>query len=114
MNAQAISSHIFRAYDIRGVVNEGLTPEVMVLLGRAIGSEARDLGERSLVVGADARLSSPVLARAMIEGLLSTGCDVVDIGVVPTPLLYFATHVLDAGSGVMITGSHNPAQYNGV
>ena len=109
-----IASHIFRAYDIRGIVGEGLRPEVMRLLGRAIGSEALDLGESRLVLGADARLSSPGFRRAMRDGLLASGCDVIDIGTVPTPLLYFATHVLDAASGVMITGSHNPKDYNGV
>jgi len=109
-----VPANIFRAYDIRGVVGEGLCPEVMRQIGRAIGSEALDLGERCLIVGADARLSSPSLGRALTEGILASGCDVIDIGVVPTPLMYYATHLLPVGSGVMVTGSHNPGHYNGV
>ncbi|MEX2365277.1 MAG: phosphomannomutase/phosphoglucomutase [Pseudohongiellaceae bacterium] len=114
MTLPAISPQIFRAYDIRGIVGHGLTPKVMNLLGQAIGSEALDQGEKTLVVAADARLSSPIFSRAMIEGIVSTGCNVLDIGIVPTPLMYFATHHLETGSGVMITGSHNPGDYNGV
>lgn len=114
MAATPISSQIFRAYDIRGIVGEGLNSEVMTLIGRAIGSEFLQQGESELVLAADARLSSPEFSRAMIKGILSTGCDVIDIGIVPTPVMYFATHVLEADSGVMITGSHNPKNYNGV
>lgn len=110
----AVPDSIFRAYDIRGIVGEGLCVGTMRLIGRAIGSEAIDQGERSLIVAADARLSSPAFHEAMIDGILATGCDVIDIGTVPTPLLYFATHHLEPDSGVMITGSHNPGCYNGV
>jgi phosphomannomutase / phosphoglucomutase len=109
-----ISDEIFRAYDIRGIVGEGLNDDVMTLIGRAIGSEALDQGERNLILAADARLSSPAFSIAIKNGILSTGCDVTDIGVVPTPLMYFATHILETGSGLMITGSHNPKDYNGV
>ena len=105
---------IFRAYDIRGVVGEGLTEDVVRLIGLAIGSEAFDRGQQTVVIGADGRASSPVLAGALIEGLRQSGRDVIDIGRVPTPVLYFATHFLETGSGVMITGSHNPPQYNGL
>jgi phosphomannomutase/phosphoglucomutase len=112
--APAISPHIFRAYDIRGIVGAGLDAASVEWIGRAIGSEALDHGERALLAAADARLSSPLLSRALIEGILSTGCDVCDLGVVPTPLLYFGTHTLPIHSGVMLTGSHNPKDYNGI
>ncbi len=104
---------IFRAYDIRGVVGESLTPEAAYEIGRAIGSEAYFRGEQSIVVGRDGRLSSPDLAEALIRGLKATGRDVKDVGLVPTPVLYFAAQYLGSASGVMVTGSHNPADYNG-
>lgn len=110
----SVPDNIFRAYDIRGIVNAGLDERMIELIGKAVGSEALALGETSLVVGADARLSSPAFAVAMARGILSTGCDVENIGTVPTPVLYFATHVCRSNSGVMITGSHNPRDYNGV
>ncbi len=109
-----IPANIFRAYDIRGIVGEGLDDTIIELIGRAVASEALDLGEKCLVVGADARLSSPAFADAMIRGILATGCNVINIGTGPTPLMYFATHTLETHSGVMITGSHNPKNYNGV
>lgn len=108
-----ISSSIFRAYDIRGVVGETLTPETAYQLGRAIGSEAYYRGEQTVVVGRDGRLSGPQLSESLIRGLKATGRDVKDIGVVPTPVLYFAAQYLDSSSGVMVTGSHNPPEYNG-
>lgn len=104
---------IFRAYDIRGIVNQTLTPDVIKLIGQAIGSEAQEIGEQTLVVGADGRISSPAVMEALIEGILSTGTDVHCIGAVPTPLVYFATNVLETRSGVAVTGSHNPPDYNG-
>jgi phosphomannomutase/phosphoglucomutase len=110
---RVIERSIFRAYDIRGVVGQSLTEEVARLIGQAVGSEIRDRGLSECVVGRDGRLSGPRLAAALIEGLKSTGCDVIDIGAVPTPTLYFATYHLNAGSGVMVTGSHNPPDYNG-
>ncbi|MDF1643316.1 MAG: phosphomannomutase/phosphoglucomutase [Pseudomonadales bacterium] len=109
-----ISPELFRAYDIRGVVEQSLTVEAVELIGQAIGSEVIDQGERQVVVAADGRLSSPALKEVLIKGLTSTGCNVVDIGVTPTPVLYFALHHLGHTSGVMITGSHNPADYNGL
>ena len=105
---------IFRAYDIRGVVGETLTAEIVQRIGQAIGTQAEQIGEQSIVVGADGRISSPELLDALIAGLLASGRDVINIGFVPTPLLYFATHNSDASSGVMLTGSHNPANYNGL
>jgi len=109
----SLPRHIFRAYDVRGIINTDLTPDVFYALGLAIGSQARTLGESRLVLGRDARLTSAELSRALGQGLCDSGCDVVDIGEVPTPLLYFATHHLKIPSGVMVTGSHNPADYNG-
>jgi phosphomannomutase/phosphoglucomutase len=109
-----VSPHVFRAYDIRGIVGEGLDAASVELIGRAIGSEALDHGENALLAASDARLSSPLLSRALIRGILSTGCDVCDLGVIPTPLLYFGTHLLPIHSGVMLTGSHNPKDYNGI
>ena len=104
---------IFRAYDIRGVVGDTLTVDVAYEIGRAIGSEAYYRGEQAVLVGRDGRLSSPDLAAAMIRGLKATGRDVKDLGQVPTPVLYFATQNLEINSGVMVTGSHNPSEYNG-
>ena len=109
----AIDRSIFRAYDIRGVVGQTLTVQVAQLIGQAVGSEVRAKGLQTVLVGRDGRRSGPELAEAVIKGLLAAGCDVIDIGAVPTPLLYFATHDLNAGSGVMVTGSHNPPEYNG-
>jgi len=109
-----ISPEIFRAYDIRGVVTETLTAAVVHEIGRAIGSEAYERGQQGVVVARDGRTSSPELGDALIEGLRASGRDVIDIGVVPTPVLYFATHHLDTNSGVMLTGSHNGPEYNGL
>jgi phosphomannomutase/phosphoglucomutase len=105
---------IFRAYDIRGVVDQTLTVGAVQLIGRAIGSEALQRGRDTVVVARDGRLSGPALSRALIEGIISTGCDVKDIGCVPTPVLYFATYYLDTQTGVVVTGSHNPPDYNGL
>jgi phosphomannomutase/phosphoglucomutase len=112
--APVIRRDIFRAYDIRGIVGQGLDAVSVRLIGQAIGSEAIDAGERRLIVGADARLSSPELFVALKSGILSSGCSIIDLGIVPTPLVYFATHTLIADSGVMLTGSHNPRDYNGI
>ncbi|MDC0662266.1 phosphomannomutase/phosphoglucomutase [Marinobacter sp. SS21] len=112
--AVEVSADIFRAYDIRGIVGENLTSAVVEIIGRAIGSEAQQRALDTLCVGYDGRHSSPELASALARGILSTGCNVIEIGAVPTPVLYFATHQLDTGSGVMVTGSHNPANYNGL
>lgn len=109
-----VPDSIFRAYDIRGVVGDSLTPEIVETIGRTIGSEALKRQQQSICVGYDGRHSSPDLAEALTRGILATGVDVVSIGRVPTPVLYFATHYLETGSGVMITGSHNPPEYNGL
>lgn len=113
-NPITISPDIFRAYDIRGIVGKALTPATVYALGRAIGTAAREAGEKAIALGRDGRLSSPELANYLAQGLLACGCDVLDIGLVPTPLLYYATFVMDTRSGVMLTGSHNPPEYNGL
>ena len=108
-----VDESIFREYDIRGVVGETLKPEYALAIGRAIGTFAVNKGETCIVVGRDGRISSNELASMLITGLEESGLNVTDIGLVPTPVLYFATHKLDCRSGVMVTGSHNPADYNG-
>lgn len=109
-----ISASIFKAYDIRGVVDDTLTLDVVELIGRAFGTEAQLKSQHQVVIGRDARLSSLDISEALSRGLQSSGCHVIDIGMVPTPVLYFATHHLQTGTGIMITGSHNPPQYNGL
>ncbi len=110
----AIDPSILRAYDIRGRVDSVLTEPVVRALGQAIGSAAADADQTQVVVGFDGRESSPRLAAALREGLMAAGRDVIDIGQVPTPVMYFATHHLGTGAGVVVTGSHNPAEYNGL
>ncbi len=105
---------IFRSYDIRGIVGRGLTTETVRNIGQALGSEARQLNIKTIVMGRDGRLSSPGLSDALATGITEAGCDVLNIGLVPTPLLYFVTQHSEGRSGVMITGSHNPADYNGL
>ncbi len=105
---------IFRSDAICGKTTEVLTPTIAYELGRALGSEAGALGEQSLVVGSDARNSSRELSRALIEGLRASGRDVIDLGKIPVPLVYFATHYLPVRSGVMVTGGHHGLQYNGL
>ena len=111
--AGALDRSMFRAYDIRGIVGQNLTPGTAQLIGQAIGSIVRDQGMTEVCVARDGRLSGPDLSAALIRGLRSAGCDVIDIGAAPTPVLYFATHHLNTGNGVMVTGSHNPPDYNG-
>ena len=104
---------IFRAYDIRGVVGRELTPQVAAWIGQAIGTVMAEQGLTDIVVGRDGRLSGPELAGGLIEGLRKAGRNVIDVGMVPTPVVYFAAYHLRAGSGVAVTGSHNPPDYNG-
>ncbi|MFH1008384.1 MAG: phosphomannomutase/phosphoglucomutase [Candidatus Latescibacterota bacterium] len=108
-----MNPRIFREYDVRGVVDEDLTDEVVENLGWAYGSLIRDEGGHQVVVGRDVRLSSPRLLKALCKGILKSGCDVTDVGEVPTPVLYFSILRLEMDGGVMITGSHNPLEYNG-
>ena len=110
----ALAPEIFKAYDIRGIVGRTLTVPVAIAIGRAIGSEARARGVSAVCIGRDGRLSGPELAAALAEGLQAAGVDVIDVGRVATPMLYFAAHHLGTLSGVMVTGSHNPPDYNGL
>ncbi len=105
---------IFKAYDIRGIVDDTLTIDAVEQIGHAIGSENLNRGRKTIVVARDGRLSGPSLLEALINGITRSGCDVINIGAVPTGVLYFSTHHLETGSGVMLTGSHNPANYNGL
>jgi phosphomannomutase/phosphoglucomutase len=111
--ASQFSALIFKAYDIRGIVGSTLTGDIVHDIGRAIGSEAAAAGLTVVAVGRDGRLSGAGFAAALARGIRSAGVDVIDAGMVPTPLLYFTAHRLAGGSGVMVTGSHNPPQYNG-
>lgn len=109
-----LEPQIFRAYDIRGVTTHELTEDVVYWIGRAFAAEALDAGEHRVAVGRDGRHSSLPLRDALVRGLTDGGCNALDIGQVPTPVLYFATHALETGTGIMITGSHNPPEYNGL
>lgn len=109
-----VPASIFRAYDIRGIVEEQLNEDSIRLIGQAIGSEALARGIDSLLLGFDGRLSSPQLSQALTDGICSSGCNVIGLGMIPTPLLYFATHTTEFSSGVMLTASHSPANYNGL
>ncbi len=110
----ALDPSIFKAYDIRGIVDKTLTEDSVYRIGLAIGSEAKARGEQQLFVGRDGRLSGPKLIDALTQGLRDSGRDVTDLGMVPTPLLYYAANALGTGSGIMLTGSHNPPDYNGL
>ena len=112
--SHSVPASIFRAYDIRGIYNETLTDDTAYLVGRSIGSEVLAQGQDSIALARDGRLSGPALLQALSDGIRSTGCHVVNVGMVPTPALYFATyHIGGLNSGVMLTGSHNPGNYNG-
>src|ERR1019366_750941 len=104
---------IFREYDIRGIAESELASPDVVMLGRALGTLLQRKSGPRINLGRDCRLSSPRLRDALLEGLLASGCDVTDIGVVPTPLLYYSAVHLKADGAVMITGSHNPSEFNG-
>ncbi|WP_189346546.1 phosphomannomutase/phosphoglucomutase [Undibacterium macrobrachii] len=108
-----LSKSIFKAYDIRGIIDKTLDVDVAYAIGQAFGSAALAKGEKTVVIGRDGRLSGPSLAAALAMGLQATGINVIDLGVVATPMVYFGTNVLGATSGIMVTGSHNPPDYNG-
>jgi len=110
----SVPAEIFRTYDIRGIVGRTLTPAIVREIGRALGALGRERGAPTFALGRDGRLSGPELSAALTEGLLSAGADVIDIGMAPTPVAYFAAHHLGCGSCVAITGSHNPPDYNGL
>jgi phosphomannomutase/phosphoglucomutase len=105
---------IFKAYDIRGIVGKTLTPAIVRTIGQSIATLARERGDKAAVIGRDGRLSGPELSQALSDGLRAGGLDVIDIGMVATPMVYWATVELGTGTGVMVTGSHNPPEYNGI
>ncbi|MGH8751081.1 MAG: phosphomannomutase/phosphoglucomutase [Burkholderiales bacterium] len=109
-----IPKEIFKAYDIRGIVGKTLTPEIVEAIGHAIGSQARAKKQKTIAIGRDGRLSGPDFSAALARGIQNSGLDVIDIGLCATPMLYFATYHLQTHCGVMITGSHNPPDYNGL
>jgi len=109
-----VPAGIFKAYDICGIVGETLTTDLVVDIGRAFGSEAYSLGQQTVAVARDGRLSSPELLNALIKGLIESGRDVINLGLVPTPVLYFATNYMSTASGVVVTGSHHPSNSNGL
>lgn len=110
---QDATAAIFKAYDIRGIVGKTLTMNMVYDIGRAFGSAAKSQGCETVAMGRDGRISSPALAEELAKGITSTGCSVIDLGMVPTPVLYFATQYIEGRTGIMITGSHNPPDYNG-
>jgi phosphomannomutase/phosphoglucomutase len=109
-----VPAEIFRAYDIRGIAGAVLSAAVVREIGRALGALGRERGAPTFAVGRDGRLSSPELSTALMDGLNAAGAGVIDVGIVPTPVTYFAAHHLGCRSAVMVTGSHNPAEYNGL
>jgi phosphomannomutase / phosphoglucomutase len=110
----SVSAEIFRAYDIRGIVGATLTAQVVRAIGQALGTLALEAGGTTIAIGRDGRLSGPELSAALAEGIAASGANVIDIGMVPTPVTYFAAYHLGCGSAVMLTGSHNPPDYNGI
>jgi len=109
-----IPKEIFKAYDIRGIVGRSLTPNIVEAIGHALGSEAKQRAQNKICIGYDGRLSGPELAAALSQGIRKAGINVVNLGMVATPMVYFAAHHLDTHCGVMVTGSHNPPDYNGL
>jgi phosphomannomutase/phosphoglucomutase len=108
-----VPAEIFKAYDIRGIVGRTLTADIVTAIGRALGTEARARAQTAVAIGRDGRLSGPELCAALARGICAAGVDVIDIGMAATPMGYFAAHHLGCGSVVMVTGSHNPPDYNG-
>ena len=110
----SLPPEIFKAYDIRGVVGRTLTPDIVRTIGHALGSLARERARKAIAIGRDGRLSGPSLSQALSDGIRASGIDVIDIGMVVTPMTYYASHELGTASSVMVTGSHNPPDYNGL
>jgi phosphomannomutase/phosphoglucomutase len=109
-----LPAEIFKAYDIRGVVDKALSEAVVSQIGQALGTEALALGQDAIIIGRDGRLSGPRLVDALSQGVMAAGCDVIDVGMAPTPTIYFATFHLGTQSAIAVTGSHNPPEYNGL
>ena len=108
-----INRQIFRQYDVRGIVEKDLTDETVYLLGRGFGTYLRQRDMKTVAIGGDARMSTPRFKKVFSRGLVDTGCEVLDVAILATPVLYFSIHHLKTDAGVMITGSHNPPDYNG-
>ncbi|MGH8670643.1 MAG: phosphomannomutase/phosphoglucomutase, partial [Burkholderiales bacterium] len=109
-----LPAEIFKAYDIRGIVGKSFTADIVEAIGQAIGSEGAARKQSSIAIGRDGRISGAELAQALARGIQKSGLNVIDVGRVTTPMLYFAAHHLQTHSGVMVTGSHNPPDYNGL
>lgn len=112
--SNTVPKEIFKAYDIRGIVGQSLTPDIVESIGHALGSEAVERGQKTICIGYDGRLSGPKLAAALSKGIRKAGIDVINLGMVATPVVYFAAYHLNTSCGVMVTGSHNPPDYNGL
>ncbi|MGJ8619650.1 MAG: phosphomannomutase/phosphoglucomutase [Methylophilaceae bacterium] len=112
--SDSIPKEIFKAYDIRGIVGKTLTPEIVEAIGHALGSEAVARKQHTICIGYDGRLSGPELAAALSKGIRKSGINVINLGLVATPVVYFAAYHLNTNCGVMVTGSHNPPDYNGL
>jgi phosphomannomutase/phosphoglucomutase len=108
-----VNKYIFREYDIRGKVKEDFPPEVVLNLGKAFGTFIKRSGGQEVALSGDVRLSTPDLIQQFKEGVLSTGVDIINIGIVPTPVNYYSMFKLDVAGAVQITGSHNPPEFNG-
>ncbi|HAO54476.1 MAG TPA: phosphomannomutase/phosphoglucomutase, partial [Gammaproteobacteria bacterium] len=109
-----IDPNIFREYDIRGVAGDNLSVETVYWIARAFATQCISQNIHKCAIGGDGRISTPAIRNSLSQGLSEGGLNVVDIGTVPTPLLYYATHRIETGTGIMITGSHNPPEYNGL
>jgi len=110
--SKVINPEIFRESDIRGIVQTDLLPDYVESIGKAIGTLLKRAGGRMITLGHDVRPSSKLIRNNLMSGLLSTGCHIIDIGTVPTPVSYYSQHLFDSDGGVMITGSHNPSEFN--
>ena len=108
-----INSEIFREYDIRGIVGKDITNEFSFLLGKGFGTYAIRNGGKKIAVSGDVRPSTEFLLSDLEKGILSTGADVIKLGIIPTPLNYYSSHIVDVDAAIQITGSHNPSDYNG-
>ncbi len=114
MNDTSLPDEIFKAYDIRGIVGKTLSTGIVRRVGQALGSEALEHGQDAIIIGRDGRLSGPAMSQALAAGIMAAGCDAIEIGLAPTPVVYFAAYHLGIPSAVAITGSHNPPDYNGL
>jgi phosphomannomutase/phosphoglucomutase len=114
VNDTSLPDEIFKAYDIRGIVGKTLSTGIVRRVGQALGSEALEHGQDAIIIGRDGRLSGPAMSQALAAGIMAAGCDAIEIGLAPTPVVYFAAYHLGIPSAVAITGSHNPPDYNGL